>query len=89
MTACSPTVPLSPGFEYELVAEDPDAVDSFWLSIPCKRPPDDGGDLAVYVKRTHEGVIVDVLPGNSDGINDSLGSVAVGFADATMVEMAA
>lgn len=76
---------LLPGFEYALSVSAPDAMDSLWITVPSCRPQDEGGDLSVLLKRTHEGVIVDVWPaGSEDG--ELLASIAVGFSDAVEEE---
>ena len=56
----STAAPLHPGLEYELIATDPKAVDSLWIGVPSLCDREEGGDLSVLVKRTHEGVILDV-----------------------------
>jgi hypothetical protein len=73
------SVPLLPGFDYTLIASSPTAMDSLWIKVPALRPPDEGGDLAVQVKRTHEGVIIDVRHGLDC---DLMASVACEFSDA-------
>ena len=75
--------PLHPGLEYELIATDPKAMDSLWIGVPAYCDKEEGSDLSVLVKRTHEGVIVDVWPASMEDQNgEVLDSAAVMFADA-------
>ena len=84
----SSAAPLLPGFEYDLVVKEPSAMDSLWIGVPSGVAQDEAGDLSVLVKRTHEGVIVDIWPAaNEDG--ESLASVGVMFSDAAPVEQIA
>lgn len=55
--------PVLPGFDYTLVPTGQDAMDSLWIKVPALREADEGGDLAVQIKRTHEGVLIDVTGG--------------------------
>ena len=60
-------------------------MDSLWISVPSGAAQDEAGDLSVLVKRTHEGVIVDIWPAaNEDG--ECLASVGVMFSDAVQAE---
>lgn len=61
-------------------------VDSIWIEVPPPEPNPDypagvTGNLSVYLKRTHEGVIVDIWPtGHEDG--ECFASTAAEFNDA-------
>ena len=82
-------VPLLPGFEYDLIATDPKAMDSLWITVPAHRPTEEGGDLSVLVKRTHEGAIVDIWPTSQEDGKECLSSAAAEFSDASRAEEAA
>ena len=84
----SQSAPLIPGFEYDLIASDPKAMDSLWITVPAHREPGEGGDLSVLLKRTDEGVIVDIWPASQEFASESIASVAVEFSDATQHEEA-
>jgi hypothetical protein len=82
------SVPLLPGFEYDLIATDPKVLDSLWITVPSHRPKDEGGDLSVLLKRTHEGAIVDIQPTNQEERQEILATTAAEFSDATHPEEA-
>ena len=83
----STAAPLHPGLEYELLATEPKAMDSLWIGVPALCDKGEGSDLSVLVKRTHEGVIVDVWPASMEDQNVAvLDSAAVMFADAVPEE---
>lgn len=82
----SSSVPLHPGFEYELAVADPKAMDSLWIGVPSLCDKEEGGDLSVLVKRTHEGVIVDIWPASQEDGDESLASAAAMFSDAPRTE---
>lgn len=83
----STAAPLHPGLEYELLATEPKAMDSLWIGVPALCDKEEGSDLSVLVKRTHEGVIVDVWPASMEDQNgEVLDSAAVMFADAASPE---
>ena len=82
------SVPLLPGFEYDLIATDPKVLDSLWITVPSLRPQDEGGDLSVLLKRTHEGAIVDIQPTNQEDRQEILATTAAEFSDATHPEEA-
>ena len=84
----SSTAPLHPGLEYELLATDPKAMDSLWIGVPSLCDHQEGGDLSVLLKRTHEGVIVDVWPASQEEQSEILSSAAAMFADAPQPEKA-
>ena len=82
------SVPLLPGFEYDLIATDPKVLDSLWITVPSLRPKDEGGDLSVLLTRTHEGAIVDIQPTNQEDRQEILATTAAEFSDATHPEEA-
>jgi hypothetical protein len=84
----SSAAPLHPGLEYELIASDPKAMDSLWIGVPSHCDREEGGDLSVLVKRTHEGVILDVWPASQENQGEILSSAAAMFADAPHPEEA-
>ena len=84
----STAAPLHPGLEYELLATDPKAMDSLWIGVPSLCDRQEGGDLSVLVKRTHEGVILDVWPASQENQGEILSSAAAMFADAPQPEEA-
>ena len=84
----SSAAPLHPGLEYELLATDTKAMDSLWIGVPSLCDHQEGGDLSVLLKRTHEGVIVDVWPASQDERSEILSSAAAMFADAPQPEEA-
>ena len=84
----STAAPLHPGLEYELIATDPKAMDSLWIGVPSLCDREEGGDLSVLVKRTHEGVILDVWPASQEEQSEALSSAAAMFADAPQPEEA-
>ncbi len=79
-------VSLLPGFEYNLIATDHKAMDSLWITVPAHRSADEGGDLSVLVKRTHEGAIVDIWPTSQEDGNECLSTAAAEFIDASCAE---
>ena len=82
----SSSVPLHPGLKYDLVASAPEAMDSLWISVPAHCSKGEGGDLSVLLKRTHEGVIIDVWPDSQEDASSPLCSAAALFADAPAPE---
>ncbi len=76
---------ILPGFEYDLVVGDPSSMDSLWIGVPSGAAQHEAGDLSVLLKRTHEGVIVDIWPANGED-GESLASVGVMFGDAASAE---
>lgn len=82
------SVPLLPGFEYDLIATDPKVLDSIWIAVPSHRPKDEGGDLSVLLKRTHEGAIVDIQPANQEDRQEILSTAVAEFSDAAHPEEA-
>ena len=64
-------VQLLPGVEYAMIASGPKAMDYLWLTVPSLRPEGEGGDLTVSIKRTAEGVIVDVCSSNDGAVLDT------------------
>lgn len=80
--------PLHPGLEYELIATDPKAMDSLWIGVPAHCDKEEGGGLSVLLKRTHEGVIVDVWPASQEEQSEILSSAAAMFADVSQPEEA-
>lgn len=82
-------VSLLPGFEYNLIATDPKAMDSLWITVPALLPADEGGDLSVLIKRTHEGAIVDIWPTNQEDGNECLSTAAAEFSDSSRAEESA
>lgn len=82
----STAAPLHPGLEYELIATDPKAMDSLWIGVPSLCDREEGGDLSVLLKRTHEGVILDVWPASQEEHGEILSSAAAMFADAPQPE---
>lgn len=82
----STAAPLHPGLEYELVATDPKAMDSLWIGVPSLCDQEEGGDLSVLLKRTHEGVILDVWSASQEEHGEILSSAAAMFADAPQPE---
>ena len=80
--------PLHPGLEYELIATDPKAMDSLWIGVPAHCDKEEGGGLSVLLKRTHEGVIVDVWPASQEEQSEILSSAAAMFADVAQPEEA-
>lgn len=82
-------VSLLPGFEYNLIATDPKAMDSLWITVPALLPADEGGDLSVLIKRTHEGAIVDIWPTSQEDGNECLSTAAAEFSDASRAEESA
>ena len=74
-------VPLLPGFQYRLATLDAPAMDSLLVTVDSHLPPHEGGDLSVLLKRTHEGVIVDIWPAGLDGANECIATAAVAFSD--------
>ena len=82
----STAVPLHPGLEYELIVSDPKAMDSLWITVPALCDKTEGGDLSVLLKRTHEGVLLDVWPASQEDCNGVLGSAGVMFSDAPQPE---
>ncbi len=84
----STAAPLHSGLEYELIATDPKAMDSLWIGVPSLCDRQEGGDLSVLVKRTHEGVILDVWPASQEEQSEILSSAAAMFADAPHPEEA-
>lgn len=82
----SAAAPLHPGFEYELLASDPAQMDSLWITVPSHQEPSEAGDLSVLLKRTHEGVIVDVWPTRQEDAGELLASTAAMYADAALPE---
>lgn len=84
----SSAAPLHPGLEYELLATDTKAMDSLWIGVPSLCDHQEGGDLSVLLKRTHEGVIVDVWPASQEEQSEILSSAAAMFADAPQPEEA-
>lgn len=79
---------ILPGFEYDLVVAEPSAMDSLWIGVPSGAAQHEAGDLSVLLKRTHEGVIVDVWAASQED-GESLASVGVLFTDAACDEPAA
>lgn len=79
-------VPLLPGFEYDLIATDPKAIDSLWITVPAHRPRDEGGDLSVLLKRTHEGVVADIWPASQQDSKEMLATAAAEYSDASFPE---
>ena len=60
--------------------------DSIWITVPPPEPNPDypagvTGNLSVYIKRTHEGVIVDVFAGECED-QDSIAGTCAEFNDA-------
>ena len=82
----STAAPMHPGLEYELIATDPKAMDSLWIGVPSLCDREEGGDLSVLLKRTHEGVILDVWPASQEEPGEILSSAAAMFADAPQPE---
>lgn len=82
----STAAPLHPGLEYQLIATDPKAMDSLWIGVPAHCDKQEGSDLSVLLKRTHEGVILDVWPESQDDQAEILSSAAAMFADAPRPE---
>ena len=80
--------PLHPGLEYELIATDPKAMDSLWIGVPAYCDKEEGSDLSVLLKRTHEGVIVDVWAASQEEQSEILSSAAAMFADVAQPEEA-
>lgn len=75
------SAPLLPGFEYSLSVSAPAAMDSLWITVPSCRPQDEGSDLSVLLKRTDEGLIVDVWPAGGEN-GELIASIGVEFSDA-------
>jgi len=63
-------------------------MDSLWIGVPSLCDRQEGGDLSVLVKRTHEGVILDVWPASQENHGEILSSAAAMFADAPQPEEA-
>jgi len=59
-----------------------------WIGVPSHCDREEGGDLSVLVKRTHEGVILDVWPASQENQGEILSSAAAMFADAPHPEEA-
>lgn len=78
--------PLHPGLEYALIATAPKEMDSLWIGVPAHCDRLEGGDLSVLLKRTHEGLIVDVWPANQEDQSEILSSAAAMFADVAQPE---
>lgn len=77
---------LVPGHDYALSVSCPDAMDSLWITVPSCRPQEEGADLSVLLKRTHEGVILDVWPAGVEDSNAPIVSAGVEFSDAVAEE---
>jgi hypothetical protein len=84
---------LPTGKDYEFGPNDSaqrDCIDSVWITVPPPAPLSDlpegvTGNLSVYVRRTHEGVIVDVWAhGAEDG--GSIDSLGVEYSDAAAIQ---
>lgn len=80
----SQSVPLLPDFEYSLIPRSALATDKLWITVPSLRAEGEGGDLSVSLKRTDEGVILDVWPANSEE-GDCLASAGALFSDSLVV----
>ena len=78
----STAAPLHSGLEYEMLVTEAKAMDSLWIGVPSGCDEGEGHDLSVLIKRTYEGVIVDVWPSKMEDTSESLGSTAVMFSDA-------